>query len=394
MKNKIIIIKLVVLVLCVKANAQSGMESILLNISKNNKTILANLQLMEAQKIEFRTGLTPNDPRVGYDYLFGSPVGAGNQTDFTITQSFDFPTAYIKKSQLAKEQEQQVEFQFGSVRQTILLEAKKLCIELIYRNKLESQLKQLTQNTQKVLDGFRTRLEKGEGNVLDINKTQLQLLEIKKQFKENSTTIGYLNQQLIALNGGIQLSFVDTIYPLMQNIPAFEQLEAEYENADPLRKFLEQQKLIAQKQVEVSKTMWLPKMEAGYHYQGILGQTYNGIHAGISIPLWENKNTVKLQKSKLLFTDLELQDHRNQHYFEIKQLYETHTSLKITLTEYQEVFASLDKSRLLDKALLLGQISTIEYFMEINFYNAAFNNYLQTEKEYYEVIAELYKYQL
>lgn len=394
MKNKMIIIKLFVLASCVNAKAQSSIETVLADIAKNNKTILANTQFWETQKLQYKTGITPDNPHIGYDYLAGTPVGAGTQHDFTVTQAFDFPTAYIKKNQLAKQQTAQVEFQLTSQRQNVLLDAKKICIQLVYRNKLQSQLTQQKQNTQKLLSDFKTRLDKGEGNILDVNKAQLQLIEIKKQFQENSSTIAQLNQQLTSLNGGNQISFTDTIYPVLQNIPAFEQLETEYENADPLRKILEQEKLITQKQVEVSKAMWLPKIEAGYHYQGILGQTYNGIHTGISIPLWENKNTVKLQKSKLLFADLELQDHRNEHYYEIKQLYEKYTNLQITLTEYQTIFATLNNTTLLNKSLSLGQISTIEYFMEANYYNTAFNNYLQTEKEYHETIAELYKYQL
>ncbi|MCY7411137.1 MAG: TolC family protein [Chitinophagales bacterium] len=394
MKSKIIIIKLFVVSFCINANAQSTMETVLANIAKNNKTILANTQFWEAQKLQYKTGLTPNNPTVEYDYLVGTPVGAGNQTDLTVAQSFDFPTAYIKKNQLAKQQTAQAEFHLTAQRQNILFDAKKICIQLVYRNKLQTQLRQQKQNTQKLLNDFQTRLGIGEGNILDVNKAQLQLIEIKKQHQENTTAIAQFIQQLTALNGGNQITFTDAIYPVVQNIPAFDQLETEYENADPLRKILEQEILITQKEVEVSKAMWLPKMEAGYHYQGILGQTYNGIHTGISIPLWQNKNTVKLQKSKLLFADLELQDHSNQHYYEIKQLYETYTNLNITLTEYQTIFATLNNTTLLNKALSLGQISTIEYFMEINYYNIAYNNYLQTEKEYYQAIAELYKYQL
>ena len=135
-------------------------------------------------------------------------------------------------------------------------------------------------------------------------------------------------------------------------------------------------------------------MELGYHYQGILGQTYNGIHTGISIPLWENKNTIKQKQAQLLFSDLQLQDHRTEHYYEIKNLYEKYTNLKITLQEYQTILATLNNTALLNKALALGELTTIQYFMEINYYTEAFNNFLQTEKEYHEAIAELYKYQL
>ncbi len=394
MKNKIIIIKFLALAFCINAKAQSNIENVLAQISKNNKTIQATTQYYEAQNLQYKTGNTPANPTVEYDFLSGSPATAGNQHDFTVAQQFDFPTAYIKKSQLAKTQTAQTEFQLTASRQDVLLEAKKHCIELVYQNKLQVQLTQQKQNTEKLLTDFQTKLDKGEGNILDVNKAKLQLIQIKKQVQQNISDISQLNQKLTALNGGNAITFTDTTYQTPQTIPPFEQLETEYENADPLRKILEQEKLITQKQVELSKSLWLPKMELGYHYQGILGQTYNGIHTGISIPLWENKNTVKLQKSKLLFTELNIADHRTEHYYQIKNLYEKYTNLKITLQEYQTIFATLNNTALLNKALALGELTTIQYFMEINYYTEAQTNFLQTEKEYHAAIAELYKYQL
>jgi len=388
------IISILAFVVCINANAQSTIDNVLSEIGKNNKTIQANVQYWEAQKLQYKTGLNPSNPTAEYDFLKGSPANAGNQHDFTVAQQFDFPTAYFKKSALAKEQSAQAEFELNASRQDILLHAKKVCIELVYSNKLQLQLSQQKQNTEKLLSDFQIWLDKGEGNILDVNKAKLQLIEIKKQYQENVSAISQLNEKLTSLNGGNQIAFNDTIYPVLPVIPDFAQLETEYENADPIRKSLEQQKLITQKQLEVSRAMWLPKFEAGYHYQGILGQTYNGIHTGISIPLLENKNTIKLQKTKLLYDDLNLQNHRNENYYEIKQLYYKYSNLKITLQEYQTVFASLNNVTLLNKALSLGQISTIEYFLEMNYYTTALSNYYQTEKEFYEAEAELYKYQL
>ena len=74
--------------------------------------------------------------------------------------------------------------------------------------------------------------------------------------------------------------------------------------------------------------------------------------------------------------------------------YEKYSNLKITLQEYQNVFATLNNTTLLNKALALGEITTIQYFMEINYYSHGLSNYLQTEKDYHTTIAELYKYQL
>lgn len=381
-------------VICSSANAQSSIENVLAEISKNNKTILATAQYYHAQNLQFSTGLSPSNPIIEYDFLKGTPANAGNQQDFTITQQFDFPSTYIKRFQLAKTQIAKAEYEIISNRQDILLEAKKVCIALVYHNKLQIQLTQQKQNFEKLLANTQTKLDTGDGNILDVNKAKLQLIQITKKFQENLSSISQLNIKLSELNGGTEMFFYDTVYFTPPAIPEFAQLENDYENADPLLKILKQQNLITRKQLELSKSLSLPKMELGYHYQGILGQTYSGFHAGISVPLWENRNTVKQKKSQLLYSESQLIAHTNEHYYHIKHIYERYSNFRITLTEYQNVLSTLNSATLLNKALTLGEITSLQYLMEVNFYNEAQWDFLETEKEYHETIAELYKYLL
>lgn len=390
----IIYIILPLLISAMNVNGQTTIDSVLVNIAKNNKTIVANTKYWEAKKLEYQTGLTPYNPKVDYDYLIGTLSNAGNQTDFAITQSFDFPTVYARKKQLSNEQIKQAEFQLNANRQEVLLEAKIICIELIYRNKFNSELTTRKQNTEKWLTAFQKSLEKGQGNIMDVNKAKLQLIEINASFQENLSISNQLNQKLTELNGGVPIQFSDTAYSSFEFISDFATLEQEIEANDPVRKYLEQEKVIGQNEVSLSKSLTLPKIETGYHYQSILGQRFNGVHFGLTIPLWENKNIVKTQQAELILNEANLQDHINEHYYDIKQKYERMTNLKITLDKYQTLFSSLNNVELLDKSLSLGQISTIEYFMEMTYYYEALKNYLKTEMEYNKVVAELYKYQL
>ncbi|WP_117172558.1 TolC family protein [Mariniflexile rhizosphaerae] len=374
--------------------SQSNIDTILTEIAKNNKTIQANMNYWNAQKVQYKTGNTLYNPTIEYDYLKGSPANAGNQTDIIVTQSFDFPTVYGKKNELAKQLSTQADLQLKAANQELLLEAKKICIELVYRNKLQVPLTKRKEATEKWLANFKKKLDNGDGTILDVNKAEIQLLEIKKQFQDNASAIAKLNEKLTSLNGGTAIILTDVVYFNVPVIPNFETLEKEIEAQDYIRKTLEQEKVIAQKQIEVSKALALPKMEIGYHYQGILGQTYNGIHTGILLPLWESKNTVKLQKAKMVYAEGALSDHTNDYYYEIKQLYGRYESLKSILADYEKINQSVEPIKLLDKALSAGQISVLEYFVELNYYNDSQNSYLEIEKEYYDVVASLLKYKL
>lgn len=374
--------------------AQSTIDSVLTSIAENNKDILANVQYWEARNLELTTGLTPANPKIDYDYLIGTPANAGNQTDFVVTQALDFPTAYIKKKQLSNEQIKLAEFQLVSTRQDILLSAKLICVELVYRNKLQAELQKRKRATEKWLDAFETSLEKGEGNVLDVNKAKLQLIEINAVFQENVSAINQLNQKLTELNGGVDIELADTSYAPLPSMLDFEELETEIEQNDPVRNYLKQEKLVGQKEVELGRAMALPKIEAGYHYQAILGQRFNGVHLGLTVPLWENKNKVKAHKANLVYNEFALQSHLNEHYYDIKQNYEKQGNLKAILSEYESLFDSLNNIEILDKSLAFGEITTLEYFLEMKYYYDALRNYLRTEKEYHQAIAELYKYRL
>ena len=192
----------------------------------------------------------------------------------------------------------------------------------------------------------------------------------------------------------MSIAINDTIYPFVSGIPDFEILDSTIEANDPIIKVYEQEKKIIQQQITVQKAMNLPKIETGYHSQGILGQSYRGIHAGITIPLWENKNKLKATKSNLDYAFSNAETHRIEHRLENKQYYDQLDVRLKMVQEYKELLSTLNNTTLLNKALTLGQITIIQYFYDESFYFTAYDKYLQAEWEYQQAVAKLYKYQL
>jgi cobalt-zinc-cadmium efflux system outer membrane protein len=374
--------------------AQNSIDSIVQQVERNNKSIQSNKKYWQAKQAEFKTGLSPYDPQVEYDYLFGSPVGAGNQKDFSITQRLDFPSAYKRKKELSGQQIAQTRLQQQVYRQDILLEAKLLTIQIIYLNKKGAELNLRLINTQKLVQDYQKKLDKGDVIILDVNKARLQLLNIKNETALNENEKQVLLTKLSELNGGIPVAINDTIYPFVPTIPDFEGLDSTIEANDPIIKVYEQEKKILQQQIAVQKAMNLPKIETGYHSQGILGQSYKGVHAGITIPLWENKNKLNAAKANLEYAVSNTETHRLAHRLENKQYYEQLSIRLKMLQEYKELLSTLNNTTLLNKALSLGQITIIQYFYDESFYFTAYDKYLQAEWEYQQAVARLYKFQL
>lgn len=374
--------------------AQNSLDSVVKQVERNNKSIQSNIKYWQAKQAEFRTGLTPYDPQVEYDYLFGSPAGAGNQKDFSVTQRLDFPTVYKRKKELSGQQIAQTNLQQQIYRQEILLEAKLLALHVIYLNKKAAELNRRLITTQKLVEDYQKKLDKGDVIILDVNKARLQLLNIKNETALNENERQILLTKIVELSGGIPVAINDTIYPAIPVIPDFETLDSTIEANDPIIKVYEQEKKILHQQISVQKAMNLPKIETGYHSQGILGQSYRGFHAGITIPLWENRNKLSAVKSNLEYAISNAETHRLEHRLENKQYYDQLDVRLKLLQEYKELLSTLNNTVLLNKALALGQITIIQYFYDESFYFTAYDKYLQAEWEYQQAVARLYKFQL
>lgn len=378
----------------VSLHAQNAITNILVEVEKNNKTLIANRQYWEAQKINYKVGLNPSNPKVEYEFLSGAPATAGNQTDIFVIQEFDFPTAYIKKNQVANEQIRKIEFEEKQYRQKILLAAKHLCIELVFYNKQKVELDKRLVLAEQTYNGLKSKFENGDANSIEVSKANLLSITLRNESRLNNTNINQCTQKLIALNGGHEINFSELNYPMTTALPDFYLLEKEVEKDDPVLHSYKQDKEIVQKKIELKRAMTFPKLEGGYHAQKILGQSFQGVHLGITIPLWEGKNSVKHQKEQLTFTEFLIDDHSTEHFYEIKQLYDKVQSLKLTLNEYDAVLTSLSDNTLIHQSFELGEISSIEYFTELNYFYNTLNDYLKMEKEYHMAYASLFKYKL
>jgi cobalt-zinc-cadmium efflux system outer membrane protein len=390
--------KYIIFLLCALLNetcsAQSSMDQALESVSRNNKTIQAAQQFVTAQKLEHRTGITPENPYLSADYLIGKNASFGNQFDFALIQSLDFPSVYFKKGNLADEQDKLLDISMDELRQKVLLETKETVLEIIYLNGQKELFEERKANAQLILEAYQKKFDLEEINALELNKAKIQMLNIKSALRNINSGIKMKGDHLSEMNGGSSIQISDSKYALVPDLPSFEVLEDTIEQNDPSLKSLNQQAQVSQSSLALKKAMTLPNFETGYRYQSVLGQTFNGVHIGLNIPLWQHKNELKTERAKAEFVKLEIEEHEIGHSYEIKELYENYKNLKIEWEEYQAVLSGLNSFQILKVALDLGQIDFITYSMELNFFYEAEDQLNHIKKEYQLAIAKLYKYQL
>ena len=78
----------------------------------------------------------------------------------------------------------------------------------------------------------------------------------------------------------------------------------------------------------------------------------------------------------------------------LRQLYQQAEALQISRADYAKVLEQQRNIELLNKALNAGQISVIDYFTELTTIYDSHQSYLDVEKEYHSILAQLYQYKL
>jgi len=391
MKRLIIVIGTVILG-CSNLLSQD-IDMILAGVEKNNTTLIALRKSADAERIGNKTGLYPENPEFAFNYLWGNPESIGDRKDISLIQSFDFPSAYAYRNQISEQRNVQVELEYERQYRSILTQTRLVCNELIYQNMLSNELRRRIGNARKIADSYKSKFEAGETGIIDFNKAQVYLLNITKDAETGEIERSALLAELKSLNGGVPVEFNDTVFPL-QTLPIdFEQWYVNDEKNNPVLRWLNQEISISQKNEKLNTAMGLPKIQAGYMSEDVIGEQFRGVALGLTLPLFENKNAVKYAKAKTFAVQSAESDNRLQFYNNLKSLHTKAVSLQNSLDDYRTNLQKFNNSALLQKALDNGELSLAEYYLELTVYYESFNRILDLEKSLNETIIELYRYQ-
>ncbi len=375
--------------------AQNSIDQVLKSIENNNKSLQANQKMTDAQKLEAQTGKFLANPSVEWEQMWGNRNNPGSEYTLTVKQSLDFPTTYSNKNKLANLKANTIGFQSAAYRQQLLLNAKQTCIEIIYLRKQKNLLDERLANAETMFALYKKRFESGDANQLELNKIQLELLNAQNQSRLNKAALTAAEEQLRNLNGGDPITFDATDYPAGEELINFDQLQAAFMEADPNLKSLTGDQEIANREVKLSRSLTLPKFDVGYKRNAASDHVAsNGFMVGVSIPLFENKNTVKKAKAQAEFATASLEDNRLNLKTNLQQLYQQAEALQISRADYAKVLEQQRNIELLNKALNAGQLSVIDYFTELTTIYDSHQSYLDVEKEYHSILAQLYQYKL
>ena len=398
------------LALAAGMHAQNSIDAILRQVEANNRQLQANAQTVRAQKLENRASNNLADPTLSYAHLWDSDDKNITVGELVIAQSFDFPSLYVSRARLNRLKGQSLDAQSDALRQQILLQAQEACLDIIHLSRRQQLLDERLKNAEELAAFYQRRLETGDASSLETNKINLELLNVRTEARMNRTALDSKLKELTALNGNVSLvpgrpmpdgpaaataqNLGLTDYPSVPLPADFGPLCEELLASDPTLLSLQSESLAAQKQLSVSRQGWLPGLEVGYRRNTESRHPLNGIVVGFSFPIFQNQGKVKAARSQALSIDYQKENARLSASTALWQLYDEACNLHASMQEYAETFGRQQDLKLLRQALEGGQISMIEYFVEVSALYQSQANLLQLENQYQKVMARIYKNKL
>lgn len=370
-----------------------NIADVLQSIERNNKELQAQLQLTEAAKMEVQTQNSLSDPTIDYSPFFAKGVDGVASSELVVSQEFDFPTLYAARRQSGKLQQEVLDRQQQAVRRTILLDAKNLCLDLIRLNQEKALLDARKKNADELLTLFEKRLQEGDAGILEVNKIKMERMNVQTEVTQNNAAHRTALQSLLAMNGNLPLEFTADTYPQIEKISDYNALYDEIMLTDADLLASDAAARAAAKEVSVNKQNWLPKLSVGYRRNTSLDEKSNGFLIGGSIPLFSNRKKVKIARAQEVGARLQLDNARLQveatvqsRYNEVLQLQEAMKAYDVPL-----MHETLD---MLKQAVMAGQLSIIEYYVEVDGVYRNLQAYIQIENQYQKLMADIYKNRL
>lgn len=391
MKRQILSIAIALMALAPNIEA-NNIDYVLQQIKLNNTQLKALNAEIEAQTADIKSSNNLSDPTIDGAYLFG--VGSiGDKWELGVSQEFDWPGIYSARGKVNKARIEALAQSYAQKQIQIFSEARNICLEIICLNRRIKFENNILANLDSLYDKSLKGLEYGEISILDTNKLKIERLGVTQSIAGNKALLQAKIKQLEGLNGNIPLNDVASLsdYP-EQQLHSLDEYLSQMKASDPQLRQISSEIEASNKQVSVTRMQNLPKFSLGYRHVNEIGDHFNGVGVGLSIPVFENRGKNKAAKAQAIASQLSFDDVISTRTAEITASHQKAVAVRQQLDGYRDALLRCNNIEILDKALYGGQISLINYLLELRYFIEAQNALIDIEFEYNTLITDLNKY--
>ena len=376
------------LMLCIDSYSQS-VESLLKTVEGNNVTLAAYRKAADAAKSANHAEVTLDDLEIGYNRLWGNPTTIGNRNDVSVSQSFDLTTLTGAKGRVTKRKDNMADNDYRIKRQDVLLEAKLCYIDAVYYNALVNELETKYSQAESIMTMQKKMLEAGEINIIDYNNVKLSLASASTALVQAKAEREAVRAKIRQLNGGMDFEVRDSVFAPITLPESFEEWFDGVANNAPSVAMARDGIALGKSLLALAKQSWLPKISVGYMSEKTMGEQYQGVTLGMSVPLWSAGKKVKAAKAEASAAEANHTAAVEELKGELVADFALTKGLMKAAEDCRETLRSTNNSELLQKACATGEMSAHDYLTLMMAYYDAVEQAIQAEREAQKAHARL-----
>lgn len=258
----------------------------------SNLAVQSSAYSVEVQKA--LKGASWDIPKTAIDLEYGQINSSVYDNSLSVSQSFAFPSVYINQNKLASANVTSSEWEFKISQLQIATQVKQVYYQLTY---LHAKQKLFAYQDSLYSGFFRAaelRAKIGETNKLEMITARSQSMEVKNQLHEVDADLDIYNHKLqTLLNADFAISTEDSILVRLDYNPTSDSLSL---MGNPSASLMKQQLEVSHLEKKLEQSRMMPDFNIGYFSQTMIQEVnglqtgadnrFNGIQAGIAIPLW------------------------------------------------------------------------------------------------------------
>ena len=256
-------------------------------------------------------GAAVDIPKTSVDGEYGQMNSYSKDNSITISQSFEFPSVYVNKYRLADATLKSSEWRYKVSQLDIATQVKQLYWQYVYLSDKQKLFVYQDSLYSGILRAAELRAKTGETNKLEMITARSQNLEIKNQLFQINSDIAILCRKMKILLNSEFLPVPEE--PELRKIPLSVPDDSISVLLNPSLGYVRQQVEVSHLEKRLERSQMLPDINVGYFSQTIIGTQdvngaprsfgsdyrFNGIQAGISVPLWFPSYTAKTKAAKI-----------------------------------------------------------------------------------------------
>lgn len=333
------------------------------------------------------------DPEIDGGYEWGAG-GIGDKWNIGVTQSFDWPGVYMSKNKATRYASEAYEALAESRVNDKRVEITELLIDYVYTKRQLAIVREIRDRMDNMVKHYETAYANGESTILDVNTVKISRFDAERRCTDLENRLAVVEASIIAQGAGQQL---DQEVAALEDYPAWrlyslDEYTESMEKRDPFLRHLDQLGQTARYDLEAQRRSRFPGISLGYRHVNELGERFNGISVGLTLPVFSSRYKTAAASALLESTLIQGDVARVGRIASMQADYTQASRLASEIERFRDVAMDPRPVELLKKALDGGEITVFTYMEEVNYFDEARIAYDGMLYEYHKLLTRLNRY--